>query len=284
MDALQISGKWYISARRAAKENGYHSDYIGQLVRSGKVKGTKVGRAWYVLADSFTDYLSIADVQEKKEAQMPYRKEEKEARVETPEPPTNDYVEVAPKTTLASAVLPKPMHEVLPQSPIEKIVLPPHEAKKEVRISTPLPRRAAEAVSIPEVVKDLPKREHQLMTYLKEEEDESDSKPTISEEVKSTPVISNPSSASRDIHIPIRIEENKVVAEISPATPPVRKAPEIRVSKSQAVEVLPTLTPIYKKKGRKALSVIILILLGILVLGGTVAVSLYHPYLLTYSS
>ena len=57
MDALQISGKWYISSRRAAKEHGYHADYIGQLVRGGKVKGQKVGRSWYVLADSLTDYL-----------------------------------------------------------------------------------------------------------------------------------------------------------------------------------------------------------------------------------
>lgn len=57
MDALHISGKWYISSRRAAKEHGYHADYIGQLIRTGKVKGQKVGRTWYVLADSLADYL-----------------------------------------------------------------------------------------------------------------------------------------------------------------------------------------------------------------------------------
>ena len=58
MDELEISGKRYISTRRAAKENKYHSDYIGQLIRAGKVDGQKVGRSWYVEADSLTSYLS----------------------------------------------------------------------------------------------------------------------------------------------------------------------------------------------------------------------------------
>jgi hypothetical protein len=57
MDELEISGKRYISSRRAAKENKYHSDYIGQLVRTGKVVGTKVGRAWYVDENSLSQYL-----------------------------------------------------------------------------------------------------------------------------------------------------------------------------------------------------------------------------------
>jgi len=57
MDELQISGKRYLSSRRVAKENGYHTDYIGQLIRGGKVKGQKVGRTWYVEADSFAAYL-----------------------------------------------------------------------------------------------------------------------------------------------------------------------------------------------------------------------------------
>jgi hypothetical protein len=48
MDELEISGKRYISTRRAAKEYGYHSDYIGQLIRGKKLLGRKVGRSWYV--------------------------------------------------------------------------------------------------------------------------------------------------------------------------------------------------------------------------------------------
>src|SRR3989344_246387 len=57
MDELQISGKRFISSRRIARDNGYTSDYIGQLIRGGKVTGQKVGRAWYVDAVSFSSYL-----------------------------------------------------------------------------------------------------------------------------------------------------------------------------------------------------------------------------------
>jgi hypothetical protein len=57
MDELQISGKRFISSRRIAKDNGYHTDYIGQLIRGGKIKGQKVGRTWYVDEASFAAYL-----------------------------------------------------------------------------------------------------------------------------------------------------------------------------------------------------------------------------------
>ncbi len=57
MDELQISGKRFISSRRIARDHGYTSDYVGQLIRGGKIIGQKVGRAWYVEEKSFTDYL-----------------------------------------------------------------------------------------------------------------------------------------------------------------------------------------------------------------------------------
>lgn len=60
MDELQISGRRFISARRIARENGYTSDYIGQLIRGRKIIGQKVGRAWYVDAVSFEAYLGGA--------------------------------------------------------------------------------------------------------------------------------------------------------------------------------------------------------------------------------
>ncbi len=63
MDELDISGKRYLSSRRAAREHRYHSDYIGQLIRAGKVVGTKVGRAWYVEADSLADYLGAESIE-----------------------------------------------------------------------------------------------------------------------------------------------------------------------------------------------------------------------------
>lgn len=58
MDELEISGKRYISSRRAGKEHRYHPDYIGQLIRGGKVPGQKVGRAWYVDAEALKAYFS----------------------------------------------------------------------------------------------------------------------------------------------------------------------------------------------------------------------------------
>lgn len=57
MDELELSGRRHISAKRAAKEHRYHSDYIGQLIRGGKVAGQKVGRSWYVDAASLDAYL-----------------------------------------------------------------------------------------------------------------------------------------------------------------------------------------------------------------------------------
>src|SRR5581483_6576957 len=63
MDELTISGRRFISSRRIARENGYTSDYVGQLVRAGKIKGQKVGRAWYVDAETFASYLGAAPVQ-----------------------------------------------------------------------------------------------------------------------------------------------------------------------------------------------------------------------------
>lgn len=58
MDELEIAGQRYLSTRRAGKEHKYHSDYIGQLIRSGKVIGKKVGRSWYVQEQSLNAYLS----------------------------------------------------------------------------------------------------------------------------------------------------------------------------------------------------------------------------------
>jgi hypothetical protein len=58
MDEIELDGQAYISARRAAKENGYTADYIGQLIRCGKLQGRKVGRAWFVETASLNSYLS----------------------------------------------------------------------------------------------------------------------------------------------------------------------------------------------------------------------------------
>ncbi len=53
---LEINGKRFISARRAAEITKYSADYVGQLCRGGKVNAKMVGRSWYVEADSLLEY------------------------------------------------------------------------------------------------------------------------------------------------------------------------------------------------------------------------------------
>ena len=107
MDELEISGKRFISTRRAAKEYKYHSDYIGQLIRGNKVVGQKVGRAWYAEADSLAKYFEtgastvaggvVEGVTKEitSEASIPEPKSEPTVPVEpeiTPEPVENPFV------------------------------------------------------------------------------------------------------------------------------------------------------------------------------------------------
>ena len=95
MDELQISGKRFISSRQLAREHGYTADYLGQLIRGGKVSGQKVGRAWYVDAVSFDAYLGeegpVQQVQPEQQVQIerevvPEIKEEKVAEEPAPTP------------------------------------------------------------------------------------------------------------------------------------------------------------------------------------------------------
>ena len=56
MDSIEIEGKEYVSAKRASREHRYTMDYVGQLIRAGKIEGKKVGRAWYVDQASLEAY------------------------------------------------------------------------------------------------------------------------------------------------------------------------------------------------------------------------------------
>lgn len=102
MDELQISGKRFISSRRIARDNGYTADYIGQLIRGGKVVGQKVGRAWYVDAISFDAYLG----QEGASAKLP---EEKVQGLGSPQP-DHFLQEVSPPPITAPVVYHVPLH------------------------------------------------------------------------------------------------------------------------------------------------------------------------------
>ena len=62
MDEIELEGRKYISARKAAKQYGYTADYIGQLIRSGKLLGRKIGKGWFVEGVSLEAYMGGAPV------------------------------------------------------------------------------------------------------------------------------------------------------------------------------------------------------------------------------
>ena len=149
MDELEIDGKKYLSSRRAAKEHKYHIDYIGQLIRAGKVSGKKVGRSWYVEAASLASYLS-------QEAGNPPVAQPAAPEIVQPAPaPEPGMAPVAYEMPVAQPTAPAPIFlepqiiEAMPQHVEIKIAAPmpvPHvsamtyeEEERHVPISTPAP-------------------------------------------------------------------------------------------------------------------------------------------------
>lgn len=58
MKTIVIDGKTYTKATDLAKDLGYTSDYVGQLCRAGKVEAERVGRSWYVVAETIKKHQS----------------------------------------------------------------------------------------------------------------------------------------------------------------------------------------------------------------------------------
>ena len=56
MDEVIISGKTYISSKRAAEMCGYARDYVGQLARGGLIQAERISGLWYVLLESIQAY------------------------------------------------------------------------------------------------------------------------------------------------------------------------------------------------------------------------------------
>ncbi len=125
MDELQISGKRFISARRIARENGYTSDYIGQLIRGNKIKGQKVGRAWYVDAATFDTYLGQEHSSTVTMTQ-PEPVTESVAQVIVGKVAPEPIVETAETAEIAEEVMQEEEQELLPSvEEIEKITETP---------------------------------------------------------------------------------------------------------------------------------------------------------------
>jgi hypothetical protein len=56
-DEIYVGGARYLPSRNIAREHGYVRDYVARLCREGKVTGRRLGRLWYVNADSFEDFV-----------------------------------------------------------------------------------------------------------------------------------------------------------------------------------------------------------------------------------
>jgi hypothetical protein len=57
---MKIKGKEHISLKEASLISGYSPDYIGQLIRQGKLSGSQVytGVAWVTTREAITEYLA----------------------------------------------------------------------------------------------------------------------------------------------------------------------------------------------------------------------------------
>jgi len=119
MDELEISGKRYISTRLAGKEHKYHSDYIGQLIRGGKVVGQKVGRSWYVEAESLAAYLGQETSASAPAPKMKVERVVKQPRAKTPAPALVEML-----------VEPEVSEE--PEETEEEISTPPEDSEQEI--------------------------------------------------------------------------------------------------------------------------------------------------------
>jgi len=141
MDSLVIEGKEYISAKRAAREHSYTMDYVGQLIRGGKLSGQKVGRSWYVEHDSLTAYVrSLAG----KEMKGPSHASAQSNRthIDAKEVMQDIYVQPAIHATQTYQVIeathipvePELLHEqpIISAVPITPVVIP-IQKKEEVR-------------------------------------------------------------------------------------------------------------------------------------------------------
>jgi len=151
MDELEISGKRYLSSKRAAKEHRYHIDYIGQLIRAGKVTGKKVGRSWYVEEVSLRTYL-------------------KQEAGEKGLPPVIEVEEVAVAPVVEEAieeVEPEPVEEVVVAE--EKIIEPVYVVPA---VTAHIPKKEVEQeerkvfFSVPEKVVPKPS----TLTYIADDE------------------------------------------------------------------------------------------------------------------
>ncbi len=176
MDELEIGGKRYISSRRAAKEHKYHIDYIGQLIRAGRVMGKKVGRSWYVEEQSLNVYLKqeagdksyIAPAQAVEEEIV-----KEEAPTEVREAPTVPVIEEVVSVALAEDV-----QEIIsvsaPEEPEVTLIVEEKEEERIVLAPEPEPIRKVEQeeqkINVIVARKETIQKTASTLTYIEDKE------------------------------------------------------------------------------------------------------------------
>ena len=293
MDSLQISGKLYISLSRAAKEHGYTPDAIEELVRTGKIKGQKVGGAWFAEVQSLTAYFSENKDSKRAPISKIERKSEQAGEALKPKQPVRRVDAVAPapvSTRPEQANVQK--EETQNRKPIkasEEEHAPKNEdllqsGKKETEIVHSTQKaepvfRIQPVVREPKVKVTFPRTERPLLTYIKEEATEPELLQMPEAVAEEEPEVH---------HIPIlRVSAPsfKTPTDIPPIphAPPI-SSPDVKEKviafreSSVAVTQAPRRT---KNLFRRA---IMFILLGIAIVVVTVCISLFYAHTALYAA
>jgi hypothetical protein len=58
-EGISLNGRRYFLASEAAADFGFSGDYIARLARQGKINGRRVGKKWYVEPESLRAYLKV---------------------------------------------------------------------------------------------------------------------------------------------------------------------------------------------------------------------------------
>lgn len=206
MDELEISGKRYISTRLAGKLHKYHPDYIGQLIRGKKIVGQKVGRSWYVDAESLAAYFSNPSPKEEAKPVLSVSPVKQTKTVEVAE-----EVEVVSQEVVAEETTPTQQEPEKVAEPVQEEKTQESEEEKETESAPVVDAEALQSFRRPlRVDDDEPRKEESKVEEEKFVEQEFE-------------------TARDSIHIPIRLSAEKksgglrYIEDAAPALPEIKK-------------------------------------------------------------
>ena len=71
-DILKGPSAKSVNLREASRFSGYTTDYIGQLIRGGKIQGTRKGRVWFIDLGDLEKYLKLKENRNIPASDMPF--------------------------------------------------------------------------------------------------------------------------------------------------------------------------------------------------------------------